>query len=177
MLGDSAYGTGEMLHTLDQAGYVPVIKPWPTRPAVEGGFTIDDFVYDEADGTLTCPNGLTRSLSPTRRVTFGAACRGCPFIDRCTTATRGRTITVHEHEGLQRAHRKRARDEAFQATYRTHRPMVERSIAWLVRGNRRVPYRGVAKNNAWLHHRVAALNLRRLLTMGLTIDNGAWALC
>ncbi len=51
VLGDSAYGTGEMLHTLDQAGYVPVIKPWPTRPAVEGGFTINDFVYDEAAGT------------------------------------------------------------------------------------------------------------------------------
>ena len=52
--------------------------------------------------------------------------------------------------------------------------MVERSIAWLTRGNRRVPYRGVAKNNAWLHTRVAALNLRRLLTLGLVIGNGSW---
>ena len=54
--------------------------------------------------------------------------------------------------------------------------MVERSIAWLTRGNRRVPYRGVEKNNNWLHHRVAALNLRRLLAMGLTNQNGSWAL-
>ena len=46
--------------------------------------------------------------------------------------------------------------------------MVERSIAWLTRGNRRLRYRGVAKNNAWLHHRLAALNLRRLITFGLT---------
>lgn len=53
--------------------------------------------------------------------------------------------------------------------------MVERTIAWLTRGNRRVPYRGVAKNNAWLHHRVAALNLRRLLALGLTHHDGAWA--
>jgi hypothetical protein len=52
----------------------------------------------------------------------------------------------------------------------------ERSIAWLVRGNRRVPYRGVAKNNDWLHHRVAALNLRRLLALGLTQRDGAWQL-
>jgi hypothetical protein len=29
------------------------------------------------------------------------------------------------------------------------------TIAWLVRRNRRVPYRGVVKNNTWLHHRVA----------------------
>jgi len=32
--------------------------------------------------------------------------------------------------------------------------MVERSIAWLTRGNRKLRYRGVAKNNAWLHLRV-----------------------
>lgn len=41
-----------------------------------------------------------------------------------------------------------------------HRPMVERSIAWLTRGNRKVRYRGVAKNDHWLHHRTAVLNLR-----------------
>jgi hypothetical protein len=34
----------------------------------------------------------------------------------------------------------------------------------------------VAKNNAWLHHRIAALNLRRLLALGLTMDNGVWQL-
>lgn len=77
---------------------------------------------------------------------------------------------------LQRQHRARADDDCFQATYRQHRPMVERSIAWLTRGARRVPYRGVEKNNNWLHHRVAALNLRRLLAMGLTITDGAWVL-
>jgi hypothetical protein len=54
--------------------------------------------------------------------------------------------------------------------------MVERSIAWLTRGNRRLRYRGVTKNDAWLHHRVAALNLRRLLNLGLTRHNGGWAL-
>lgn len=31
--------------------------------------------------------------------------------------------------------------------HRRHRPMVERSIAWLTRKCRRVPYRGVEKNN------------------------------
>jgi len=45
--------------------------------------------------------------------------------------------------------------------------MVERSIAWLVRGTRRVRYRGVAKNDHRLHRRAAALNLRRLITLGL----------
>jgi hypothetical protein len=55
--------------------------------------------------------------------------------------------------------------------YRQHRPMVERAIAWLVRGNRKVPYRRVAKND-----RAAALNLRRLIALGLTHNSTAWAL-
>ncbi|KRE40810.1 transposase [Knoellia sp. Soil729] len=165
-----------MLARLGKAGHTPVIKPWPSRPAVEGGFIIDDFAYDQDAGTLTCPAGVTRSLSAKRTVTFGVACPGCPLRARCTAATSGRTVNVHKHEQLQREHRARAKDPAFQDTYRTHRPMVERSIAWLVRGNRRVPYRGVAKNNAWLHHRAAALNLRRLLALVLTNNNGAWTL-
>jgi IS5 family transposase len=85
-------------------------------------------------------------------------------------------VLLGEHHQLQREHRQRASDDGFQTAYRQHRPMVERSIAWLVRGARRVPYRGIEKNNNWLHHRAAALNLRRLLAMGLTIENGGWAL-
>jgi IS5 family transposase len=54
--------------------------------------------------------------------------------------------------------------------------MVERSIAWLTRGNRKVRYRGVSKNNAWLHHRIAALNLRRLLVLGLAHCDSVWVL-
>jgi len=56
-------------------------------------------------------------------------------------------------------------------------PPVERAIAWLVaHGNRRVPYRGVTKNNTWLHNRAAALNLRRLVNLGLTrTSDGNWA--
>jgi IS5 family transposase len=176
VLADSAYGTGEMLNQLDKAGMKPVIKPWPLRSPVPGGFTLDDFTHDTEAGTVTCPNGVTRTVTTKRHVTFGAACAGCPFRERCTTSARGRKLVLHEHDALQRAHRERARDEAFQATYRQHRPMVERSIAWLTRGNRRVPYRGVAKNNTWLHHRAAALNLRRLLALGLTLDHGAWQL-
>lgn len=176
VLGDSAYATGEMLHTLNAKNWNPVLKPWPLRPAVEGGFTIDDFVHDTAAGTLTCPAGVTRTITAKNNAVFGTACRGCPLAQQCTTSASGRTVKIHQHDQLMREHRQRAADKTFQMTYRQHRPMVERSIAWLVRGARRVPYRGIEKNNNWLHHRAAALNLRRLLTMGLTVDNGAWAL-
>jgi hypothetical protein len=40
--------------------------------------------------------------------------------------------------------------------------MVERSIAWIVRDNRKLRYRGTVKNDWWLRHRVAAINLKRL---------------
>ena len=176
VLGDSAYASGEMLHRLNQMQWTPLVKPWPIKPAVEGGFTIDDFTHDPVDGTLTCPAGVDRKITQSRRAVFGTACRECPLRSRCTTAKDGRTINLHPHDMLQREHRQRAADEGFQATYRQHRPMVERSIAWLTRGARRVPYRGVEKNNDWLHHRVAAVNLRRLLALGLTIENGTWAL-
>ena len=53
--------------------------------------------------------------------------------------------------------------------------MVERSIAWMTRDARRVPYRGVIKNNAWWATRAAGINLKRLLNLGLVLENGTWA--
>lgn len=176
VLGDSAYGTGEALDALDTAGHTAIIKPWPLRPAIPGGFTIEDFTVDETAGRVTCPNGLTRNISAKRKVTFGAGCAGCPLRDRCTTAARGRKLDLHPHEAVQRAHRARATDPAFQETYRALRPMVERSIAWLTRGNRKVRYRGVVKNNTWFATRAAAVNLTRLLTLGLSRSSGTWVL-
>jgi hypothetical protein len=176
VLADSAYGTGAALAALQQAGHTAVIKPWLLRPAVVGGFTLDDFTVDEAAGLATCPAGVTRPISRTRIVTFGVACRGCPLRARCTTAADGRSLNLQPHHALLRAHRARAADPDFQADYRRHRPMVERSIAWLTRGHRRVPYRGVANNDAWLHLRTAAINLRRLLNLGLTGIDNTWTL-
>jgi IS5 family transposase len=176
VLGDSAYATGDMLHTLAGKKWTPLLKPWPIKPAVEGGFTIDDFCHDLDAGTLTCPAGVTRTITAKNNAIFGTACRGCALVDQCTASASGRTVHIHQHDQLQREHRMRSVDPDFQATYRQHRPMVERSIAWLTRGARRVPYRGIEKNNNWLHHRVAALNLRRLLAMGLTLQNRTWVL-
>jgi len=175
VLGDAAYGTGELLDTLQQAGHTALIKPWPLRPAVDGGFTLDDFTVDEAAATVSCPNRVTRPITATRAVIFGARCRGCPLRARCTTSAKGRTLRLHPHDALQRAHRARATDPQFQAVYRQHRPMVERSISWLVAGgNRRLRFLGTQRNDLWLHHRVAALNLRRLLALGLLRSGGSW---
>ncbi len=176
VLADSAYGSGELLDRIDAAGHTAIIKPMPLARAVPGGFTIDDFTVDDTAGTMTCPAGVTRPITAKRTATFGAACSSCPLRARCTTSVRGRKMIVTARDRIKREHRARATEPAFQAGYRQHRPMVERSIAWLTRGARRVPYRGIAKNNAWWTLRAAGVNLKRLLNLGLTQRNGAWAL-
>jgi hypothetical protein len=176
VLADSAYGTAPMLRSLTEAGHRAVIKPWPLNRPIPGGFTLDDFTHDAAAGTITCPHGQVRTVSAKGWAKFGSACAGCPLRARCTRSAEGRRIRLHpEHELLQ-AHRAAARDPGFRADYRQHRPMVERTIAWAVRGNRRVPYRGVARNHAWWLLRTAAVNLKRLLNLGLSPRNGSWAL-
>jgi hypothetical protein len=176
VLGDSAYGTGDVRAELAAAGHVAVIKPIPLRSAVPGGFTIDDFTIDFDADTVTCPAGHTATIRPRRGVSFERHCRSCPLVSRCTTAVRGRTLQIGAHEQIQRTSRAIARDPDWQDEYRQHRPMVERSIAWLTRGNRKVRYHGVTKNDHWLHHRAAALNLRRLITLGLARTGTNWAI-
>lgn len=177
VLGDSAYGSGPMLENLQEAGHQALVKPKPLRPAVPGGYDLDDFVHDEARNTLTCPAGEVRRISAKGNVNFGTACTECPLRGQCTTAKGGRKVIITKHHARRRAHRAAAREPGFRHDYRAYRPLVERSIGWLVAGgNRRLRYRGVEKNNAWLQLRVGALNLRRLLKLGLSRQNAAWSL-
>jgi hypothetical protein len=175
--GDSAYGTGELRQAIAKAGHQAVIKPWPAQPAVEGGFTRDDFTIDPAAQTVTCPAGITRQITARNAVIFGTACRSCPLRARCTTAKDGRTLHLHDHEDLLRA--ARAAWPGLRQDYMTHRPHIERAIAQVAtwRGRRlKLRYRGVTSNNAWLKRRTAAINLRNLLSQGLTRQDGAWVL-
>jgi IS5 family transposase len=176
VLGDSAYGSGEFRAHLVEAEHVDRVKSAPLRSAVAGGFTVDDFVVDHTAGTATCPAGTTRTITARGYATFGVACRGCPLRAQCTTSASGKSLTIREHDALQRAARQRSREVNWLNEYRQHRPMVERTIAWLTRGNRSVRYRGVLRNDHWLHHRAAAVNLRQLITLGLTHTSAGWAI-
>ena len=176
VLGDAAYGSGETRAALTAAGHVQTIKPIPLPAAVPGGFTRDDFTVDLQANRVTCPAGQAVAITPGGRAVFDWRCGPCPLRTRCTTAKHGRTINLHPHDDELTAARRRAADPAFQASYRRWRPMVERSIAWLVaKHHRRVRYRGLARNQLGLSVRVAAINLRRLVTMGLDHHDG-WVL-
>ncbi|MFF7365469.1 transposase, partial [Streptomyces sp. NPDC008125] len=93
--GDTAYSTGPTRQALHQAGHRLFLKPAPLRPAVPGGFTLDDFTIDTTTGTVTCPAGHTVPLSrpggqrQQRTAKFTNLCIGCPLRGRCTTARAG----------------------------------------------------------------------------------------
>lgn len=175
VLGDSAYGTGELRDHLARTNKAAVIKPPPLRPAVAGGYSLDDFNIDVAAGTATCPAGITVNITGARNARFGTNCHSCPIRHRCTTAVDGRVLHLHPHHELLAAARSFAQTDDFDTAYRQHRPMVERSLAWLTRGtNRRLRYRGTERNQIWWSQRCAAINLQRLINLGLTWT-GTWA--
>ena len=128
--GDSAYGTGDLRAAIDDVGHDAVIKPKPLTAPVEGGFTVDDFTIDEQAGTVGCPAGITRPLSRTRVASFGALCRDCPLLTRCTTSKTGRKIVLHQQDYMLRAARRDwAADPELREKYRKNRPNVERVLS------------------------------------------------
>ena len=137
--GDSAYGTGDWRAAIDDVGHDAVIKPKPLTAPVEGGFTVDDFTIDEQAGTVGCPAGDTRPLSRTRVASFGALCRDCPLLTRCTTSKTGRKIVLHQQDDMLRAARRDwAADPELREKYRKNRPNVERVVSQIAsRGGRR----------------------------------------
>ena len=172
VLADSAYGSGTTRSDLHEHHHRLVIKPLPSRPVVAGGFVRDDFSVDHTARRVTCPAGHVARLSKGGVAKFSPHCATCPLRSRCTkAAARSFSVTPHDAELVEA--RAAWRDDELRVTYRKHRPMAERSISWLVaKNNRRLRYRGIERNEAWAHRRVAALNLRKLVVLGLTFDDG-----
>jgi hypothetical protein len=113
-------------------------------------------------------------LSEAGRADFTAFCHRCVIRHRRANAQDGRIVVLDAKPLRARRHREAARDPAFQEVYRQVRPMTERAISWLVRPGRRSPYRGLVKTHAWIRRRAAAVNLKRLVNMGLDNTQGAW---
>ena len=180
VLGDSAYGSGAARAALAEGGHTAVIKPWPLARNPKLGadqFHRDDFTIDHQARTVTCPAGQTVTITATGNATFGIRCRGCPLRGRCTANRDGRTLNIGEHDHHLAAARHDWRTGVGAADYRQHRPMVERSLAWLVaNGHRRARYHGVDRNRLALTIRAAVINLRRLINLGLDHQPQGWTI-
>ena len=183
--GDAAYGAGEVLEQLHDAGIDIKTKVQP--PVAPGGrFTKDRFTVDLQTGTVTCPNQVTIPIRPVTghdrhagKADFGTACTDCPLRQQCTTSKTGRHITISHWESHLTTARDRQTDPAWRADYRATRPKVERKIAHLMRrrhGGRRARTRGLQPVTADFRLLAAATNLARLAHLGLTHTPQGWAL-
>jgi hypothetical protein len=178
--GDSAYGAGSVLDTLEQADAEIMCKVQaPNAPG--GRYAKDAFEIDLEAGTVTCPSGQTaalRAIKDGHVAHFGRACRACPLADRCTTSTDGRSIHVGLYEQQLTRARARQTDPDWKADYTATRPKIERKISHLMRrrhGGRRARVRGHTKVDADFTLLAAAVNLARLATLGVTHHTVGWA--
>jgi hypothetical protein len=183
--GDAAYGAGEILQRLDNAGIDAMTKVQPpVAPA--GKFTKDRFDVDLDRQQVTCPNGVVAPIRAVKdhdrhagKADFGKACTTCPLRAQCTDSKTGRSITIGRHEARLTAARTRQTDPAWKADYRATRPKVERKLAHLTRrrhGGRRARIRGRLRIAADFSLLAAATNLARLATPGLTHTHQGWTL-
>lgn len=182
VVGDSAYGGGPVRAVLTEAGAKLVAKVPPESNT--GRFAKSEFALDLERLSATCPAGVTTTRFRRRRDGGGwfrfpqSTCAACPLRDRCTIDQDGRSVNVGPHEELLAEARARQKTEEFKTAYNGTRPTVERVISRLVRhGARKARYRGTEKVGLQMALRAAAVNLARMLRLGLARDaEGAWAL-
>jgi hypothetical protein len=178
--GDSAYGAGALLDTLEDADADIMCKVQP--PVAPGGrYAKDAFQIDLHAGTVTCPAGHVaplRTIKHGQIASFAKACAGCPLASKCTASADGRSSRLTAHEGALTRARARQTDPAWQAEYKATRPKVERKIGHLMRrkhGGRRARMRGQSKIDADFNLLASAVNLARLATLGLSLTPAGWA--
>jgi transposase len=175
--GDKGYDRGanlEYLEDKDITGYISL----STKMNKEGKdlFTVDDFIYDEANETLTCPGGCT---APYRRfATFRndkhqrngdifqfspSQCNACELKSLCHKSNRGRSVSISFYDGCYRKMKQRMESEEGKEVYR-RRYKIEHKVADLARwcGMRRCRYRGLCR--AKIHTLLSAIaaNIKRM---------------
>jgi hypothetical protein len=182
VFGDASYGGADVLRKLDEAG-IDVYTKVQQMGSRGGIYPQTAFNIDLDAETVTCPAGKTAPLWPRRngshRARFRKRCTGCPFREQCTTAKAGRTVNVHAEFERLHGHRKAQRAPQWQAAYKATRPKVERKLGHMMRrqhGGRRARVRGRLRVEHDFSLLTAAVNLARLATLGVTLDNDRWVL-
>jgi Transposase DDE domain len=179
LIGDSAYGSAEMLNRLvHDRGIEPHIPVFDKSQRTDDTFSREDFVYDYASDTYRCPAGKIlphyrrRFTMPRTGVMkdnslrYRASkhdCELCPQKPRCCPNAPARKISCSIYEGA----RDLARDIAKTGDYRTsryQRKKVEMLFAHLKRILKldRLRLRGPCGARDEFHLAATAQNLRKL---------------
>lgn len=180
--GDGSYGSARFHEELERRGIESYCKT-PPASARSGFFTKDDFEIDLETSTIRCPNGVLAGIPAFRgqytQVRFGDSCQGCPLRAQCTAADSGRSIRISKDELTLLTARQRQKTQAWQERYNRHRPVVERKIGHCMtrrHGGRRARVRGLLRITADFRLLAAAMNLKRLATLGLRSTANGWHL-
>jgi len=160
LIGDRAYAAEETRHEAMGRGVAIVTKP-NTTPG--GKFGKGSFEIDTMGATVTCPNGLVRTIVG-QSVTFaGRVCPAdCPHRRVCLGKSGKRIIKFRKYEALQQDAEKFARTDRGKELLLL-RPAIERVIAhWMRNGARQARYFGRLK--VWMQCVLSAVmcNLRKV---------------
>jgi transposase len=178
-IGDTAYGTAEMLNWLvHEHGIEPHIPVFDKSQHTDGTFSRDDFAYDHVNDTYRCPAGKNL-LRYRRRFTVPRSgvmknnmiyyraskhdCGPCPLKSGCCPNEPARKVQRSIHEGARDLAREIAKTEAYR-TSRCQRKKVEMLFAHLKRILKldRLRLRGPNGARDEFHLAATAQNLRKL---------------
>ena len=141
LLGDSAYGSAEMLGWLaDEHGIEPHVTVLDRSARLDGTFSRDDFTYDHVGDVYYCPGGKMLTTTGTRvnddtTLLYRASkhdCAGCALKSRCCPNSPVRKVPRSIHEGARDMARVIARSCEGQVSRRL-RKKVEMLFAHLKR--------------------------------------------
>lgn len=156
---DRGYLAAPAVATLHAAGVPVRAKPFPLRNG--GRFTKADFTIDLATAQVTCPEHQVATLRLGTVAHFAkATCQACPSRPQCTLAKKGgRSLSIHEHEGLMLELRARRATPDGRAQLRA-RVDVEHALAEIGRSQGdRARYLGTRNNLFDLRRHAAVANL------------------
>ncbi len=173
VLADMGYFDGDEIKKCVDAGITPYIpKPLTSSGKKRGLYTKDDFRYDKARDSYTCPQGqtLTFRFNATERerdIKYYATpqCRGCPAKHLCTTSADGRRLTRLVDEDLldEMAQRVKANPQLM----KRRQQLSEHPFGTIKRAmvSSYFLMRGIKKVAAEMSLTVLAYNLKRVLNI------------
>lgn len=171
LAADKLYGSGAFLSWLAERkveAHIPVID---RLAQVKGVLPRDDFTYDAATDSFTCPEGKTltcMTVMPDRRHYKARAqdCRGCARKAQCTNDSGGRRLTRHTDQEVREHVKALQHTETFKRSAKA-RKKVEMLFAHLKQQFRfrRLKLRGLSGATEEFLLAATVQNLRRLIRL------------
>jgi transposase len=170
LVGDTAYGTGQMLDWLIKRGVEPHIPVWDKSERQDGTLSRSDFVFDKENDVYVCPAG--KLLRTTGTVHDGKTrlyrsrkldCDACPGKINCCPNAPHRKIPRDVNEDARDYARALMGTPAFLKS-RDERKKVEMRFAHLKTHHRfeRMRLRGLTGARDEFHLAASVLNLKTL---------------